>query len=771
MPTQTDAVPAVSQPDTHTPSHATSASPSPRPPWLRTLIRHDLPASFVIFLIAIPLSLGVASAAGAPLMAGLIAAVVGGIVAGILGGAPLQVSGPSASVTLVVAQLVHSYGWAATTAITVAAGIVQIGLGLSKLGRGALSLSPAIVHGMLAGIGITIALGELHVVLGGTPQESVIANLRELPQQVMHHHGPAVAVGAVTIGVLLIWPRIPKLKVIPAALIAVAGATALASTAHWSLARVSLPDNPLSALHFPTLPAIDSWSGANTILVAVFTIAAITSMESLLSAVAVDKTHNGPRANLNRELIAQGTANVISGGLGGAPVTGVIVRSATNVAAGARTRASAILHGIWVAALVLVAAGLLELIPMAALAAVLVVVGVRLVDLKQIRNLARHHELTIFLVTLLGVLMSTIVEGVLAGIAVALIRALYRAVHATIETEQEGPGRLRIVIRGSLIFWAVGRLLRELRAIPAGQRVVIELHADFLDHATYDALADWRATYERMNPTGQVEIEETHGNWYQRAIDGNPRRRRTMLTHSPRWFAPWSSWQTHENAVHTDAMFIGMEEFAQRGARLVRPYLAHLAESQDPEQLFITCADSRIVPNIITSSGPGDLFCVRNIANLVPRYRSSGSESLGAAIEFATEVLNIRSIAVCGHSNCGGMRATLDGKAGQRTQVGRWLRHAKPSLARLRSGEIPAPLASLAEQEQLCIINVLQQLENLASYPTVQKALAAGELTLVGLYFDIRGTRLYRIGAETHSLEPIGNDTQYVVGDSKELSA
>ena len=144
-----------------------------------SILRHDVPASLVVFLVAVPLSLGIAVASGAPLVAGLIAAIVGGVVAGAIGGTPLQVSGPAAGLTLIVAQLVHTYGWRATCLITLLAGALQVALGLFRVARAALAISPAVVHGMLAGVGAVIALAQLHIVLGGRPQGSALANLAE----------------------------------------------------------------------------------------------------------------------------------------------------------------------------------------------------------------------------------------------------------------------------------------------------------------------------------------------------------------------------------------------------------------------------------------------------------------------------------------------------------------------------------------------------------------------------------------------------------------
>ncbi len=721
---------------------------------VRSLLRHDVPASLVVFLVAIPLSLGIASAAGAPLIAGLVAAVVGGVVAGALGGAPLQVSGPAAGLTIIVAQTVHTYGWPAMAAITVAAGVVQVVLGVTKLGRAALSLSPAIVHGMLAGIGLTIAIGQIHVVLGGKAHESMLADLRELPTQLIHHHSQATLIGAFTVAVLLCWPRLPRVKAVPAPLVALVSATLIVVALGWKVPLVNLPDNPLNAIEFPQLPH-GNWTG---IVLAIGTVAAVASVQALLSAVAVDKLHEGPRANLDRELVAQGLANLVSGSLGGFPVTGVIVRGSANVGAGARSRASAILHGLWIAAFAVLAVQMLELIPLSVLAAILVVVGVRLIKVAHMRDLLRHHELSVYLATGAGVALLGVVQGVLIGVSVAIIRALYRVAHATIRTKNSGPGTWHVTIHGSLIFWAVGRLVRELRGIPHGQRVTVELHTDFIDHASYEALTEWIDAYHRSD--GKVIVDEIHGNWYKLAAHGRPEGRKHLPAPPLRWFAPWSQWQQSEIHGSKDSILAGMREFEHRNAPLVRPFLEELgAHGQHPKQLFITCVDSRVVPNVITSSGPGDLLCVRNVANVVPAHGSRADASVGASIEFAVQNLGVTSIVVCGHSTCGGVQAALAHKPRRLKRheghLERWIGNLKPSLVRYRRNGPPPTTEQLPEAEQLCVVNVAQQLQHLRSYPYVRSRIEEGKIELMGVYFDISDAKLHLVDENTCALTPL----------------
>ncbi len=448
-------------------------------------------------------------------------------------------------------------------------------------------------------------------------------------------------------------------------------------------------------------------------------------MESLLSAVAVDKLHRGKRSNLDRELVGQGVANAVSGALGGMPVTGVIVRSSTNVAAGARTRASAIMHGVWIAVFVLAAGAMLELIPMAALAGVLLVTGLRLVQLAHIRTLRRHDELLVYVVTAAGVAVLGLAEGVLAGLVLALARVLYRLARATVTaTEEDGLWIVRI--RGTLVFLGVSSLVRTLRTIPVGTPVRIELQVDHLDHAAYEAIEDWRRGH--LARGGSVELNRGA---FRAALHSDSAR--------PRWLHPWQHGQVVLEPDQRASMLDGIREF-EATADAIRPMMAKLAaDGQRPTQLFITCADSRIVPNMITTTGPGDQFCVRNVGNLVPPYGSS-SNSVAATIEYAVEVLGVASIVVCGHSHCGAAVAALDGVPDEGSALKYWLRHLEASVRRSAGApDIVDPVTGvkLSAADKLSVTNVAVQLENLRSFDFVQQAEKEGRLELVGLWFDI----------------------------------
>ncbi|WP_345593812.1 SulP family inorganic anion transporter [Streptomyces marokkonensis] len=804
-------------------------SPPPGGPRRFRVAGADLSASIAVFLIALPLSLGIALATGAPLQAGLVAAAVGGIVAGWLGGCPLQVSGPAAGLTVVTADIIVRYGWRTTCAITVLAGLAQLGLGCLRVARSALAVSPAIVHGMLAGIGVTIAVAQLHIVLGGTPQSSVPDNLRALPAQLASPRPADLAVSVLTLTLLLLWPRVPGragqlLGKVPAALVAVAGATVVAALAGLRLPKVDLPSWSSHALAtLPDGPVLG-------LVAAVLTTTLVCSVQSLLGAVAVDKlvaarpglTGRVKRSNLDRELLGQGAANIVSGSLGGLPIAGVAVRSSANVGAGAVSRNSTMLHGVLVVIAALLMVPALEFIPLAALASLVMAVGLKMVSLNHIRTVTRHREVLVYAVTTCGVVFLGVLEGVALGIAVAVGVALHRLSRTRI-THKEIEGAHHVHVRGQLTFLAVPRLSRVLHHVPQGADAVVELDGSFMDHAAYETLQDWQKTHTAQG--GSVDITGRRpGTRISEPADMDGCRCR-----------PWTPWRNHQceppqSAPHSGTdrqdgsgvatgtaigpnssttpgspnstgstgstgsrsdlddptgatgpggsdrpgkhlrpsgpgapsgasgreLARGISAFQRNTAPLVRGELARLArEGQQPSQLFLTCADSRVVTSMITSSGPGDLFVVRNVGNLVPLPgEESGDDSVAAAIEYAVDILKVRSITVCGHSGCGAMQALLSTEpGGAQTPLKRWLRHGLPSLKRMPEDEDTRPLLAgrrpADAAEQLCLANVVQQMEHLRAHSAVSRALDTGDLELHGMYFHVAEAQAYLLSENT----------------------
>ncbi|WP_461190133.1 SulP family inorganic anion transporter [Arthrobacter sp. Z4-13] len=725
----------------------------------------DIPASLVVFLVALPLSLGIAAASGAPIMAGLIAAAVGGIVAGSLGGSPLQVSGPAAGLTVVVAGLVQEFGWQVTCAITAAAGVVQLLLGISRVGRAALAVSPVVVKAMLAGIGITIILQQIQVLLGGQPAGSALENLITLPGAITNVELHSALLGLTVVVILLGWKHLPAaVRRVPGPLAAVAAGTALSVAFAPGVERISFTGSIFDAVALPQLPE-GNW---RAVAFAVISMALIASIESLLSAVAVDKMQSGPRTNLNRELVGQGAANIVSGSLGGLPVTGVIVRSATNVEAGAATRMSAVLHGVWVLAFSALFAGLIQLIPLSVLAGLLVVIGARLIKVADIRTSLRTGDLLIYVVTLLCVVFLNLLEGVMIGLALAAASVLWRVLRAAVHSHRpvSPSDPWRVTIAGSCSFFALPRLNRVLHAVPAETAVTVEVNADYLDHAFREALLAWQQQYEAAG--GTVRLEE-HGNTLlQDAAHQPPKRQDARELPLP----PRTSWQSAQEAHLRDAqrpgddagdqaldpagkgspplrsLLSGIDKYHRRFADQVRPLVQDLANGQNPDTLFVACVDSRVNPNLITSSGPGDLLTLRNIGNVV--CHDGQDASIDSALSFAVNGLNVDSIVICGHSNCGAMKALIDdanGKGNPSLGAGfdAWLNHARPSYRELLTEHPVASAAAAAgygRQDQLAMVNVAVQLGKLESHPVVGPALANGSVQATGLFYDIATARV-----------------------------
>ena len=505
------------------------------------------------------------------------------------------------------------------------------------------------------------------------------------------------------------------------------------------------------------------WGG---VLTGVLTVALIASVESLLSAVAVDKMGKGTKTNFDRELVGQGVANSVSGMLGGLPITGVIVRSSTNVAAGARTRASTVLHGGWVLLFSVLLIGLIELIPLAALAGLLVVIGVRLAKLAHLRTAHRQGELVIYLVTTAGVVFLNLLEGVLIGLGLSLLLVLRRVVWSVVHAQpvrpasDGGPACWRVVVEGTLSFLSVPRLSRVLAHVPAGSYVVVELAVDFLDHAAYEHIATWQRLHEANG--GTVVVDEV-GPARRDDDGGNGSARRVRMPALPRAFSPWWVWQVqHADQDHgaLQPLLAGVREYHRRSVPEVQPHLEQLVDEQRPRAMFLTCADSRVVPNVLTSSGPGDLFTVRNLGNLVPPPWHESESSVAASLEYAVNHLKVPSVLVCGHSGCAAMHGLL-GNGIVTGSLGRWLRLGLPSLMAMRRGH-PVGVAAAAEGrdevDRLAMVNVAHQVAALRMHPVLRDAVAAGRVQVAGLFLDIRTARLLLLDPEAACFVPMPDE-------------
>ena len=393
-------------------------------------LRENLLASLGVFVIAIPLSIGIALASGAPPSAGLIAAAVGGLVVGLFTGAPLVVSGPAAGLAALVFELVRVHGLHGLAIITALAGVIQLGFGLLRFGKVFLLVPRSVLNGMLAAIGILIAASQLHVLMGSGVPESFAAGLQALPQtlgQALSANAlPITLCGLAAIAIQILWPRLKifGLNKIPSALPAVIIITMVSML--FVMPRVEIGPIFASMLGgFHTMFDEPILSQIGMYFVPAFGLAAIASAETLLTARAIDGVvgDDKPKSNLDQELLAQGAGNTVSGVLGGIPLTGVIVRSSANVDFGATNRLSTIMHGVWVLLFVGALPFVLEAIPLTALAAILVVTGFKLLNPKQIAATYREslREGVLWTATVAAILMTDLLLGLVIGLGMAVV--------------------------------------------------------------------------------------------------------------------------------------------------------------------------------------------------------------------------------------------------------------------------------------------------------------------------------------------------------------
>lgn len=484
-------------------------------------LKSDLPASIVVFLVALPLCLGIAVASGAPPVAGIIAGVIGGLVVGAISGSPLGVSGPAAGLTAIVAMGIEELGsFEALLAATVAAGVIQIGLGIARAGIIAYYFPSSVIKGMLAGIGIIIMLKQIPHAVGDDEdymgdesfdQPDQLNTFQEIWYAIQDPSLGAVLITLSCLALMMVWerPLIQRntwLRYIPGPLLAVALGIVMA------LGFQGVPALAIEAGHYVPLPDLmDSGSyalpsfdaiGSSVFWRIAFTLAIVASIETLLCVEATDKLDPWKRITpANRELYAQGTGNILSGLLGGLPLTQVIVRSSANIQSGGRSRLSAILHGAWLLVAVFSIAALLRKVPLASLAAVLLLVGYKLAKPSLFRAMWKQGlpQFIPFIVTV-GFMAVTndLLRGVALGLGMALVHILWKnyKVPFHYDPNRYKPGMpIYIELSEDVTFLNKAGIKRTLHEIPDGARVVIDAgRSEDLDPDVLEIIDDFVAT-------------------------------------------------------------------------------------------------------------------------------------------------------------------------------------------------------------------------------------------------------------------------------------
>lgn len=478
------------------------------------VLTRDFTASIVVFLVAMPLCMGIAVASGVPPEKGLITGIIGGIVVGALAGSPLQVSGPAAGLAVVVFELVRDQGLSALGPILILAGLIQVIAGIARLGGWFRAISPAVVHGMLAGIGVLIVVGQFHVLFDAKPLPSGLQNLSAMPGRLLglspgniEAAELAFGIGILTIAAMIGWEKFrpASMKLVPGALVGVLTGTLVALAFGLDVARVNVPESIVAAVTPPDAGLFARFMDP-AIITAALAIAFIASAETLLSAAAVDRMHDGVRTNYNKELRAQGIGNLLCGLAGALPMTGVIVRSSANVQAGAKTRASTMFHGTWILAFVALLPWLLREIPMAALGAILVVTGWRLVSLSHARHLFSHYgplPAFIWLATLVTVVSKDLLTGVLVGIGLSMLELVphLKRLGLTV-SEGDANGVHAIDLSGAATFVSLPKLSDTLERAPAGTPVRLDVsNLATVDHTCAELIKDW---FQRRRAAGDI---------------------------------------------------------------------------------------------------------------------------------------------------------------------------------------------------------------------------------------------------------------------------
>ena len=495
-------------------------------------IKSDLPASIIVFFVALPLCLGIALASGAPLFAGVIAGIVGGIIVGAVSGSPLGVSGPAAGLAVIVLTAIDTLGsWEAFLLATVIGGVLQLAMGFARAGVIAYFFPASVIKGMLSGIGLLIFLKQIPHALGYDKdvegdfsffQMDGETTLSAIGKSLESLSSGAIIITVLSLAILILWETVltKKHKIFrllqgPIVVILL-GITLnyLYQTVFTGmqlnadqLVSIPVPENFssfLSQFTSPDFSAIGNWMVWKT----AFVIAIVASLETLLCVEATDKLDPYKRITpVNRELKAQGIGNLISGLIGGLPVTQVIVRSSANIAFGGKTKLSSVLHGFWLLISAVTIAGILNMIPLASLAAILLLVGYKLAKpslFKEMYNLGMQQFVP-FVATILGIIFTDLLTGITIGLVVGIFFTLYNSYKNSHYLESEvtkvkGVETHKIVLGEVVSFFSKANLLRTLKEIPQDSTVIVDYsRVKTMDYDVQEILEDQAKNPKTIN--------------------------------------------------------------------------------------------------------------------------------------------------------------------------------------------------------------------------------------------------------------------------------
>ena len=630
----------------------------------------DVMSGLVVFLVAVPLCLGVALASDAPLFSGLLAGIIGGILVGAISGSQSSVSGPAAGLTAVVAAQIASLGSFEAFLLAVCfAGLLQIALGVIKAGFIADFFPSSVIKGLLAAIGVILILKQFPHLLGhdADPQGDMAFRqpdhqntLTELVEMFDHVHLGALVIGMASIALMVAWDRWKLLKrsPLPAPLVVVlfgVGASLFFNRlgGSWIVEPAQLVEVPIAKTLsgfwelFQT-PDFSQWSNP-AIYTAAFTIAAVASLETLLNLEAVDKLDPQQRTSPpSRELIAQGFGNVTAGLIGGIPITSVIVRSSVNIESGGRTKLATIVHG----SLLLISVSLfpvwLNMIPLSCLAAILMVTGFKLVSPSIVKRMwsEGRYQFVPFAVTVVAIVFTDLLVGVLIGLAISIGFILNSNVRRPLRKFVEkhlGGDVLHVQLANQVSFLNRAALLRVFNGLPRGGKLLLDASAsDYIDPDLLDLIRDLK---EQTGPARGIEVSLLGFRAKYRLPD-----QVEYVDHATR--------DLQASLGPADVLKIlrdGHQRFLS-GQQLTRDLgrqVSATAESQHPMAVILSCIDSRTPAELIFDLGMGDTFSVRVAGNVLSR-------NVIGSIEYGCLVAGAKLVLVMGHTRCGAVTATVE---------------------------------------------------------------------------------------------------------------
>lgn len=737
----------------------------------------DLSAGLVVFLVALPLCLGVALASNAPLFAGILAGVVGGILVGALSGSHTSVSGCSpALAAIVVAQIAKLGAFDVFLLALMLAGGMQIILGTARAGFLAAFFPSSVIKGLLAAVGVILVLKQIPHVMGHDPdpegemsfaQPDHENTFSELWSTLFDIQPGAALVGVLSILLLLYWDKLKPLKKsgLPAALVVVVLGVVLNLLltqvgGSWAIGASHMVQVPvaqdlgafLGFLKFPNFSAL----GNPAVYGAALTIAIVATLETLLNLEAVDKIdpqqrHSPP----NRELIAQGIGNITVGLIGGLPITSVIVRSSVNINAGAKSKLSAVFHGILLLGCVLLIPGVLNQIPLATLGAILLVTGLRLASPALVRQMwaGGWKQFLPFVITVLAIVFTDLLVGILIGLGVSICFILRSTLKHPLRKfmERHITGDvLRIELAHQVSFFSRGKLQQTLDSVPNGGRILLDArNTDYIDADVLDLINDFQSNtaQERGVQLSLAGFKDR----YPGLADGVQ-------------FLDYSSREVQSSLTPERVLEIfqaGNERFRE-GRQLTRD-IGRLVDAtsagQFPMAVVLSCIDSRTPAELVFDLSLGDVFSVR-IAGNVARDKVLGS------LEYSCAVAGARMILVMGHTSCGAVNAAVDLISSNKTTVAATgcvnleslITEIQCSVDRStckREGEwLPGEKAAYAnEVSRRNVLRTMRKLTDRSS--TLTGLVQAGKLVIVGALYDIQTGMVSFFQTQGSSLSPL----------------